>query len=440
MLSLQVFCQLIKQTAVVHEDQVDNQLVTSAWQILSCMVCAFVPERAIQRYLVMHVKRILEKYPDSEMAKFAEYCSQNMRRTKQREYPPSRNEIIACLGRRELKAVVYSYGGASCNITIDSATTAQQVVSKLKLGMGIRTTANRFGLFEVCGDISKVIDDRSTVADVLAKFEQYREQRLQPGETPQKWILFFKIFCFTDISSVPLDSVEGTIMFEQACDMVVRGHFPVEEDEMIELAALRQQYLEGDYDPEESTITDLTRLYPLHKIREEAEKQKDILGPKNIQQKYETISKGKNWLSGTLTRAKGKEYSEEERSQDALTAKMGQVRQLVVQQWKKLQGMEDSDAQRRYMDIVMQWDGFGCSIQDIKYVLSDQRFPQDLWLAIGCRSVSLYERGKKVPLKTYRYEQIESFGAPYPNKFKFVAIGEDSMLFETSRVSVPISM
>jgi hypothetical protein len=47
--------------------------------------------------------------------------------------------------------------------------------------------------------------------------------------------------------------------------------------------------------------------------------------------------------------------------------------------------------------------------------------------------VSLYERGKKVPLKTYRYEQIESFGAPYPNKFKFVAIGEDSMLFETSR-------
>ena len=31
------------------------------------------------------------------------------------------------------------------------------------------------------------------------------------------------------------------------------------------------------------------------------------------------------------------EYSEEERSEDALTAKMGQVRQLVVQQWKKLQ-------------------------------------------------------------------------------------------------------
>ena len=81
--------------------------------------------------------------------------------------------------------------------------------------MGIRTIANRFGLFETCGDISKIIDDRSTVADVLAKFEQYREQQLPPGESPQRWTLFFKIFCFTDISSVPLGSVEGTIMFEQ---------------------------------------------------------------------------------------------------------------------------------------------------------------------------------------------------------------------------------
>ena len=35
--------------------------------------------------------------------------------------------VVCFQGRRELKAVVYSYGGASCNITIDSATTAQQV-------------------------------------------------------------------------------------------------------------------------------------------------------------------------------------------------------------------------------------------------------------------------------------------------------------------------
>lgn len=41
--------------------------------------------------------RVLTQFPGSEMAKFATYCQQNMRRTKQREHPPSRNEIIACL-------------------------------------------------------------------------------------------------------------------------------------------------------------------------------------------------------------------------------------------------------------------------------------------------------------------------------------------------------
>lgn len=56
-LLLQVFCQLIKQTAGVREADVDDRRVIWAWQILACIVCAFVPERAIQRYLTMHIKK-----------------------------------------------------------------------------------------------------------------------------------------------------------------------------------------------------------------------------------------------------------------------------------------------------------------------------------------------------------------------------------------------
>lgn len=41
--------------------------------------------------------RVLDQFPGTEMAKFAGYCQQNMRRTKHREHPSSRNEIIACL-------------------------------------------------------------------------------------------------------------------------------------------------------------------------------------------------------------------------------------------------------------------------------------------------------------------------------------------------------
>ena len=41
--------------------------------------------------------RVVEKYLDTEMSKFAEYCATSLQRTKRRAFAPSRNEIIACL-------------------------------------------------------------------------------------------------------------------------------------------------------------------------------------------------------------------------------------------------------------------------------------------------------------------------------------------------------
>ena len=95
-----------------------------------------------------------------------------------------------------------------------------QVVNNLMLGLGIRSSHNKFGLFEVCGEESRFIQGRSCVADLLAKFEKQKEmqqQQQQQGETVKKWRLFFKIHCFKSISAVPLDSIEGTFLFEQVC-------------------------------------------------------------------------------------------------------------------------------------------------------------------------------------------------------------------------------
>ncbi len=54
---MQVFCQLIKQTAGINEDEIDTPGVLSCWQTMACMCCTFIPERAIKRYLVMHIKK-----------------------------------------------------------------------------------------------------------------------------------------------------------------------------------------------------------------------------------------------------------------------------------------------------------------------------------------------------------------------------------------------
>lgn len=46
-------------------------------------------------------------------------------------------------------------------------------MQKLSLGLHITGENNRFALFEVCGNVSKVIDDRTILADILGKFERY---------------------------------------------------------------------------------------------------------------------------------------------------------------------------------------------------------------------------------------------------------------------------
>ena len=39
----------------------------------------------------------MDKFPDTEMAKFAHFCEANLLRTRNRDYPPSKDEVIACL-------------------------------------------------------------------------------------------------------------------------------------------------------------------------------------------------------------------------------------------------------------------------------------------------------------------------------------------------------
>ncbi|KAJ7381632.1 Unconventional myosin-X, partial [Desmophyllum pertusum] len=83
-------------------------------------------------------------------------------------------------GRRELSAVVHCYGGGSCKITINSATTAGEVVEKLCNGLNI---------------------------------PQYKALGLT--EAGHSWKLFFKIFCFLQPELVEVDCVEYGFLYEQ---------------------------------------------------------------------------------------------------------------------------------------------------------------------------------------------------------------------------------
>lgn len=63
------------------------------------------------------------------MEKYALFIYESLKKTKSREFVPSRDEIEALIHRQEMTSTVYCHGGGSCKITINSHTTAGEVRS-----------------------------------------------------------------------------------------------------------------------------------------------------------------------------------------------------------------------------------------------------------------------------------------------------------------------
>uniref|UniRef100_A0A8C2W2Y6 Myosin X n=1 Tax=Chinchilla lanigera TaxID=34839 RepID=A0A8C2W2Y6_CHILA len=206
----ELYCQLIKQTTNVPQPGSAGHLYS--WQILACLGCTFLPSRGILKYLKFHLKRIREQFPGTEMEKYALFIYESLKKTKCREFVPSRDEIEALIHRQEMTSTVYCHGGGSCKITINSHTTAGEVVEKLIRGLAMEDSRNMFALFEHNGRVHKAIESRTIVADVLAKFEKLAATP-DAGDLP--WKFYFKLYCFLDTDNVPKDSVEFAFMFEQ---------------------------------------------------------------------------------------------------------------------------------------------------------------------------------------------------------------------------------
>ncbi|KAL7850251.1 hypothetical protein SRHO_G00196000 [Serrasalmus rhombeus] len=57
----------------------------------------------------------------------------------------------------------------------------------------------------------------------------------------------FKLYCLLDTDNISTDSIEYLFLYEQCHEMVIRGQLPACEDDLLSLAALRLQAVQGDY-------------------------------------------------------------------------------------------------------------------------------------------------------------------------------------------------
>uniref|UniRef100_A0A3Q2UW74 Unconventional myosin-X-like n=1 Tax=Haplochromis burtoni TaxID=8153 RepID=A0A3Q2UW74_HAPBU len=424
----EVYCQLIKQTNhVPHPNSPANR---AHWHLLTCMSCTFLPSRGILRYLKFHLKRIKELFPGTEIEMFAHFIGESLKKTKTREFVPSQEEIIALLNRQEMTTTVYCHGGGSCKISINSHTTAGEVVEKLIRGLAMEDSRNMFALFEHNNSVDKAVESRVLVADVLAKFE-----RLAGSEEAQdegQWKLYFKLYCFLDVESMPKEGVEFAFMFEQAHESLTRGHFPAREETLQHLAALRLQFLYGD----KTRVTwNLENVYPVGRLRNRILQFTKMGGASGSGQTLER--RRTSFLDGTLRRGlktgsmKKQRMEEEQMLEMWIKEEMSATRASIMEKWSRLNGLDQHQAMLKYMTIIKEWPGYGSTLFDVE--CKEGGFPHDLWLSVSAENVSVYKRGEPKPLETFPYEHIIFFGAPQPCTYK-ITVDEREMFFETPQV------
>ncbi|MEQ2174949.1 hypothetical protein GOODEAATRI_013023 [Goodea atripinnis] len=425
----ELYCQLIKQTTRPPQPGSPGNLCS--WKILACMSCTFIPSRSILRYLKFHLKRTHELFPASEMDHYAAYTLDCLKKTRARENVPSQEEIRSIVARQEMSTTVHCHGGGSCKITINSHTTAGEVVEKLIRGLAMEDSRNMFALFEHNDSTEKAIESRTVVADVLAKFENADE-----GNTG--WKLYFKLYCFLDTDGVPKDSVEFAFMFEQ-------GHYPAPEETLQFLAALRLQYLLGDQNPQ-ATIPEMSQVFPMARLRARVQNSAKTFasGTGSVAERSGTAErKRSSFLEGTLRRSfrsgsLSRQKLEEENSLEAwMREEAAAVKTSVMDKWRKLQGMNQEQAMVKYMALVKEWQGYGSTLFNVEG--RDRAFPTELWLGVSRESISVYKRGEPWPLEVFPYELILSFGAPLPNAYKITVEGRE-LVFETQMVGATPSI
>ncbi|XP_023671384.2 unconventional myosin-X [Paramormyrops kingsleyae] len=424
----ELYCQLVKQTT--RPPQPGSVSDLRCWQILACMSCTFTPSRSILKYLKFHLKRTRDLFPGTEMEKYASFAHESLKKTRSREFVPSQEEIRAIIGRQEMTTTVYCHGGGSCKITITSHTTAGEVVEKLMRGLAMEDSRNMFALFEHNDTVDKAIESRSVVADILAKFEKLSAS---PEEHNTGWKFYFKLYCFLDTHSVPKDSVEFAFMFEQAHEAVIRGQYPAPEETLQFLAALRLQYLLGDFSAQPS-VPEMGQLYPMDRLRARIQQSARAFGPTGAER---AEKKRSSFLEGTLRRSfRGPSVSRQRLEEESVLEawvreEIGAARTSLLDKWKRLRSMTQEQAMVKYMALVREWPGYGSTLFSVES--RDATFPQELWLGVSAEAVSVYKRGEPRPLEVFPYEQVLSFGAPQSNTYKITVVGRE-LLFDTSLV------
>uniref|UniRef100_A0A8C7FZF7 Pleckstrin homology domain containing, family H (with MyTH4 domain) member 1 n=1 Tax=Oncorhynchus kisutch TaxID=8019 RepID=A0A8C7FZF7_ONCKI len=375
----EMYCQLIKQT---NRRTPHNYSLTQCWQLLSVCVALFLP----QQHFLWYLRQYLQRHADpNEVGKYAVYCQRSVERTLQngeREAKPSRMEILSILLRNPyhhslpFSIPVHFMNNTYQVVGFDGSTTVDEFLSTLTQRVGMRKPhLSGFALFtdDPSGkDLEHCLQPSVKICDVISKWEQALKE-LHPGKYEGTRIVrltYKSRLCFRAQAKGEMDR-ERLLLAYQVNDEVHQGHFPVNKELALEVAALMAQVGSA-----------LVRR-----------------GPKTQQ-----------ILIQALERFYPKRYK-----QDCNMDQFRDLSECLATKWSVLRGCSASECVRIYLTVARKWPLFGAKLFSAK-VRGDAsrlnnlyRVPERVFYCKGPAIVYLCSMFPHL-LVMYSYQSVITFG------------------------------
>uniref|UniRef100_A0A8C1RK52 Pleckstrin homology domain containing, family H (with MyTH4 domain) member 2 n=1 Tax=Cyprinus carpio TaxID=7962 RepID=A0A8C1RK52_CYPCA len=372
----EIYCQLIKQTQKTPPYGPPGTL--QGWQFLALCVGLFLPTPPILWYLQVHLKR----HGDSrtEEGKYAIYCQRSLERTQQkgdRQARSSRTEILSILLRNPyhhslpFSVPVHFLNNTYQVVSFDASTTVEEFQSRLNQDTGMRKTAQSgFSLYSddpTGKDLEHCLQGNLKICDIISKWEQAsKEQHTGKSENARTVKLTYKNRVYFSQQMRGETERERLLLAYQTNLEITAGHFPVNKELALEMAALLAQVEFGDFERPFSP------------------------GPSGAAQ-----TKSNQTLKQVLERFYPKHYRH-----SCTEEQMRQLLQRLSARWASLRGRSSSECIRIYLTVARKWSFFGAKL-----------FEAEVSVPLRLKAMCTIQKLKTKVLASYPYKSIVTFGA-----------------------------
>ncbi|XP_068597340.1 pleckstrin homology domain-containing family H member 2 [Brachionichthys hirsutus] len=372
------FCQLIKQTR--RRQQHGHKGLLQGWQLLSLSVGLFLPQHPFLWLLQVHLNRHADSR--TEVGKYAIYCQRSMERSQQkggRQARPSRMEILSILLRNPyhhslpFSVPVHFLNSTYQVVSFDASTTVDEFQCRLSQDTGVRKTGlSGFSLYtdDPTGrELEHCLQGSVKICDIISKWEQAsKEQHAGKAESAKTIRLTYKSRLYFSLQVRGESERERLLLAYQTNEAIVAGHFPVNKELALEMAALLAQVEFGDLDC-----------------------------PGSAQ------AKSHQTLKQVLDRFYPKHYRR-------TAAELRPLLQRLSARWASLRARRSSDCVRIYLTVARKWPFFGAKLFEAECVTPSPEPGARVRLAVHEHGITVLEGTSIKPLVFHSYKNVTTFG------------------------------